>query len=180
MVRLDALERWFPLPVGQVLTLPGKAPRSIRLQVNCPDKARLFTVDQDGELVFLATAERRDRVDFLAAGDVKITTQDEDVFVFSSELEPTYSVVEAPAIFTKIATRAARNPQLEEMMYRMEANAARRQAALAAELAQQVKDAFNAGRAAGAAATQPVEQEPDEDGDGRSSGEADPAPEPAG
>lgn len=133
-IKLYSLARWNALPKGQVLELPGtSSERRVRLQINSPGLAMLFFVNSDGEEVFLAAADRRDTVEFAASGNVRITTSSDDVFIYSAELEATSAVIPDPQVFTKIAQRKARNPELEHMMFVMNQNIERRLAAQAAE-----------------------------------------------
>lgn len=165
-IKLDSLSRWAALPQGDVLTLAGTvAERRIRLQVNSPGAARLFVVNADGEEVFLAAPVGRETVEFSAGGDVRITTADDDVFVYTAELEPTSAVIPDPVVFTKIAQRRARNPEMEQMMFLMNQNMDRRLAAQAAEHAEMMA-AFKEGlaNASGVHVGETAEhQEPDEE-----------------
>lgn len=147
MIKLDSLSRWSRLDKGAVLTLPGVADRRIRLNVNSPGRVSLFIVNDDGEPIFLACPEGRDVVEFAAPGDVRITTEDEDVFVYTAENEPTFSIIENAEVFTQIAQRAARNPDMEHMLYLQQVNMERRFAALAADMESKVHDAYEAGKA---------------------------------
>lgn len=146
MIKLDSLSRWNALPKGGVLTLAGDAQRRIRLNVNSPKRISLFIVNDDGEPIFLAAPVGRDIVEFAAGGDVRITTDDNDVFIYTAENEPTFHIVEDAEIYTQIANRAARNPDLEHMLYLQQINMERRFAALSAEMAEQVNNAYDSGR----------------------------------
>lgn len=130
MIKLGNLERWLPLPQGKVLTLPEADVRRIVLTVNSPGVATLWLVNGDGELQFLAAPEHRDEVEFYAAGVVRVTTDDEHVYVLVAENEPDYVIVDDPEVFTEIAQRAARNPELEKLMYLQQVNMERRLAAM--------------------------------------------------
>jgi len=145
MIKLDSLDRWMHLKKGEVLTLAGNAPRRIRLQVNSPKRSSLFIVNGDGELAFLAAPDGRDVVEFAAGGDVRLTTDDDDVYVYTAENEPTYTIIPDAVIFTKIAERSARNPDLEHMMYLQQVNLDRRLAALQGDIQRQVNEAYEAG-----------------------------------
>lgn len=145
MIKLDSLDRWMHLKKGEVLTLAGNSPRRIRLQVNSPKRSSLFIVNGDGELVFLAAPEGRDVIEFAAGGDVRLTTEDDDVYVYTAENEPTYVIIEDPVIFTKIAERSTRNPDLEHVMYLQQVNLDRRLTALQGDIQRQVNEAYEAG-----------------------------------
>ena len=145
MIKLDSLSRWNRLAKGSVLTLAGDAQRRIRLQVNSPKRSSLFIVNDDGEPVFLAAPDGRDVVEFAACGDVRLTTDDEDVFVYTAENEPTFTIIEDAEIFTKIAERSARNPDLEHMMYLQQINMDRRFAQMQHDMNERVNEAYEAG-----------------------------------
>lgn len=178
MIKLDSLERWIALPKGGVFTLPGAAARRVRLNVNSPGRSPLYLVDDDGQLVFLAAPDGRDVVEFAAAGDIRITTEADDVSVYSAENEPTFSIIENAEVFTQIANRQARNADLEHMMYLQQQNIERRLAALAAEMETRVGEAYEAGRATvvvsdapGTVAAKPSGSEPEPGADGEQSGD---------
>ena len=170
MIKLDSLTRWTRLGKGQILELPGETNRRIRLNVNSPGYAGLYTVDADGLPTFLATADRRDVIEFAAEGNVRIGTQDDDVFVYTAENEPTFTIIENAEVFTQIATRAVRNPDLEYMMFLQEQNIQRRIAQLETSVNQRVQEAYDAGKATvaksdapGTAAQQPASTGPKPD-----------------
>lgn len=141
MIKLGNLERWLPLPQGKVLTLDGDDVRRILLTVNSPGTATLWLVNDDGELQFLAAPCGRDEVEFFAGGNVRITTDDEHVYLMTAESEADYVIVEDPEVFTEIAQRAARNPELEKLMYLQQVNMERRLAAMMAEFSRDERQA---------------------------------------
>lgn len=168
MIKLDSLSRWIALPKGQVLTLHGnKSERRIRINVNSPRRICLYLVNDDGELVFLAAPVGRDVIEFAQGGDVRIATEDDDVSVYTSEREPTFTVIEDAEIFTTIMTRAARNPDLEYLMAKQQANIERRFQMLEAEANQRAEAAYHAGKQAAvtpsAPAPEPAPVEPEQD-----------------
>lgn len=146
MIKLDSLSRWSHLPKGDILTLTGDTERRIRLNVNCPKRIRLYVVNEFGELQFLASPDGRDVIDFAACGNIQITTQDDDVYFYTAENEPTFSIFPDAEIFTRIAERAARNPDLDHMLYLQQINMERRFAQMEANVSTRVKEAYNAGR----------------------------------
>ena len=147
MIKLDSLSRWMHLKKGDILTLSGDAQRRIRLQVNSPKRSSLFIVNDDGEPVFLAAPVGRDVVEFASSGNVRITTEDDDVFVYTAENEPTFTIFEDAETFTKIAERTARNPDLEHMMYLQQQNMERRLAAMHGQFESKLNEAYSAGMA---------------------------------
>lgn len=186
MPKLDSLDRWIALPVGSRLTLPGDAPRRIRLNVNSPGLTPLYIVTPDGEVRFLASAYCRDTIEFAAGGNVVIMTETEHVSVYSAENEPTFTVIENAESYTQIANRAARNPDLEYIEFMQNQNMERRLAALAAEIEARVAKAYDTGKATitksdapGTVADEPREPVGEQPPSGGASGEADGDPEPA-
>lgn len=187
MIKLNNLSRWNLLPKGQVLTLPGEDVRLIRLNVNSPDRCRLYYVDPDGVTSFLATVTGLDTVEFAVGGDVGITTGDDEVFFYTSETEPTYSVIENAEVFVSVMNRQARNPELEHMMFLQEVNLNRRLAAMADEINEKVSAAYDAGKATvsksaapGAAPEHVVSEGGEPDDDGGASGDGNGEDQPAG
>lgn len=106
----------------------------------------MFISNEDGELQFLAAPDGRDVVEFVAGGDVKITTDDDDVYFYTAENEPTFTINEDAEVFTQIAQRAARNPEMEHMLYLQQINMERRFAQQEAEMSARFNEAYNAGR----------------------------------
>lgn len=167
MIKLNELTRWRALAQGEVLTLPEGNSRRIRLEVNSPGRAPFYIVDSPTQMRFLAAPVGRDVIEFIADGEISITTGGDDVFVYTAELEPTFTVIEDAEVFTQIAVRAARNPDMEHMMYLQQQNVERRMAQLQAEMEARLDQTYNAGRAdaarEAASAVDPVGIEPDGD-----------------
>lgn len=159
MIKLDSLSRWAHLKKGDVLTLHGGAQRRIRLEVNSPKRSSLYFVNDDGETIFLAAPDRRDVVEFAAGGNVRLTTDDDDVFIYTSEREPTFTIIEDAVVFTKIAERSARNPDLEHMMYLQQINMDRRFAQMANDMQQRVNEAYEAGTKSRLAVSEPKSED---------------------
>lgn len=186
MIKLDSIERWEHLAKGQTLTLPGGASRRVRLNVNSPGVAILHVVNEDGELQFLAAPQFRDVVEFAMAGDIRLTTESEDVYFYTAENEPTFTIIDNAEVFTRIANRAARNPDLEHLMYLQERNMQRRFAQMEQAVNQRVQDAYDAGRktvaksdAPGTVAPEPAPEPTASNGDGKPSGPAGGTAKPA-
>ena len=134
MQKIGDVNRWHHMPVGTAWQLPGEHPRTVRLNVNAPGRARFYLIDAHGEERFLGTSEMRAGLEFYVTGKAAITTPDEDVFIWSAEFEPTHFEVPDREIFTKIANRAARNPDLEYLMHLQQVNMERRLAAIQQDL----------------------------------------------
>lgn len=148
MIKLGSLNRWLALPVDAVITLPGEGIRRVLLGVNSPGVSPLYTVSDDGEVEFLASPDRLEEIEFYHEGDLKITTKSPDVFLLTSESLPMHFEVPDPETFTEIATRAARNPEMERVMYMAQVNMERRIAQIAAGVEERIGDAFTAGQRA--------------------------------
>ncbi|MGF7009263.1 hypothetical protein [Aminobacter sp. BE322] len=135
-IKLNSVDRWRPA-LSNVLTFEGTGARRIRLHVNSPGVTLAWLVDDTGAeegFQFLARAEGYAVIEFHAEGDVRISLDGSDVWWMCSEAEPTHVTVIDPVIFTKIANRRHRNPELEEVMYRMQLNMERRLAQQAGEI----------------------------------------------
>lgn len=132
-IKLNAVDRWKRAD-GNLLTFEGVGARRIRLHVNSPGVTLAWLVHGEGDLQFLGRVEGFQTIEFYAAGTVNISLDGADVWWSSAEVEPTHVEVIDPVIFTKIANRRHRNPELEEMMFRMQQNMERRLAQQAGEI----------------------------------------------
>nr|QJB21263.1 MAG: hypothetical protein [Microvirus sp.] len=184
MVKLNELSRWRALAQGEVLTLPEGNSRRIRLEVNSPGRAPFYIVDSPNQMRFLAAPVGRDVIEFIAEGEISITTGGDDVFVYTAELEPTFTVIEDAEVFTQVAIRAARNPDMEHMMYLQQQNIERRMAQLQAEMEARLDQSYEAGRADAAreiaVEPDPVRSEPDGDAGAPAGGAEADQPDAAG
>jgi len=134
VVRIHNLSKWSRIEPGNVLHLEGDHLRKIRVEVNCVEPTAFHVLEGD-EPVFLAVVQGHQLLEFAAAGTVDLVpSTDGDVWYFTTDggIDATESI---EASFTTIASRKARNPQLELMMWKQEQNMRRREAALAEELA---------------------------------------------
>lgn len=138
VVKLNSLSRWSALAPTQAIVFDGSdiAERRVRIDFNLEAATSFFIVDRDGEEKFLcALPAGQETIDFSAAGTFSVYAEAGSgaVHYISADLEPTFSEVVDPVIFTKIANRRHRNPELEEMMFRMNQNLERRLAQQADE-----------------------------------------------
>lgn len=148
MIKLDSLSRWSRLDPGSAMVLAGGKERKIRVNVNSPG-CRLYVGDGKSTPEFLTVVPPgRDVVEFAAPGNVYISTDVDDVFLYSSENEPTFTIIENAAIFTEVIQRAARNPDLEYMMYQQRLNMERLYASMDQEINQRVRNAVDAAKPA--------------------------------
>ena len=132
-IKLNSIDRWKPAD-GNLLSFEGVGARRIRLHVNSPGVALAWLVHGEGDLQFLGRVEGFQTIEFYAAGNINVSLDGSDVWWSCAEVEPTYVEVIDPVIFTKIANRRHRNPELEEMMFRMQQNMERRLAQQATEI----------------------------------------------
>jgi hypothetical protein len=138
VIRLHNVTKWDVLQPGQVLQLPGDDghARKIRLEVNCPSPTR-FDIMSDGTMCFLAVVEGLETLEFTGSGTVEVSaTADSEVWYFTHDGTDSAVEIEDAKSFVKIANRRTRNPQQELMMFKLEQNMKRREAAQAEELAQ--------------------------------------------
>lgn len=161
---------WFEKPAHE-------KERLVRLSLNLEDRTAFF-IDNGEAMRFLCSAgPGLEVVEFYAAGKIGIVPEKDHGAVqwLSAEDEPTFSTVADPRIFTKIAARRQRNPELEQLVAKSMANVERRLALQATELenqynrllAEQKKGPANdevrtdaPGAAANAPAAEVPEQEP--------------------
>ena len=138
VVKLNSLSRWSVLDPEQAIVFAGSdvAERRVRIDFNLEAATSFFIVDDDGVENFLcALPHGQETIEFNAAGTFRVYAENGSGVVqyVSADLEPTFSEIVDPVIFTKIANRRHRNPELEEIMFRMNQN-------LEARLAQQAHE----------------------------------------
>ena len=137
MQKLANLDKWTRLSTKDSIRFSNTMPRTVRLQVNSPDVARLWvephTDEGSGELQFLARVVGLDVIEFSAPGAFSLFAEGEDVFIYTADGADVSLVNEAPESFTKIVERRRRNPELEYMMAIQNRNMEKRLAELAEE-----------------------------------------------
>jgi len=138
VVKLNSLSRWSALAPVQAIVFAGSdiAERRVRIDFNLEAATSFFIVDGDGVESFLcALPAGQETIEFSAPGTFSVYAEQGSgaVHYISADLEPTFSEVVDPVVFTKIANRRHRNPELEEMMFRMNQNLERRLAQQADE-----------------------------------------------
>lgn len=127
-IKLDALDRWKKANKGELISLGDSLDtRRVRLHVNSQGGSDVYLVEEWG-LRFLAQCVGLQTVEFYSAGRVELMIDpvQGEAWWHCAELEPTCIEIKDPAIFTEIAGRRRRNPELEEMMFRMQMNVERR------------------------------------------------------
>lgn len=138
-VKLNSLIRWSVLDAKDAIVFEGTgaAERRIRIDFNLEAVTAFYIGDEDGEKFLCTIGPGLETVEFNVAGAFKIyaETGSGAVHYLCSGQEPTSVEIPDPVIFTRIAQRRTRNPEMEEMMHRMQLNMERRFAAQADELA---------------------------------------------
>ena len=149
-IKLNSLSRWRPYVDGEVLALPGDdaGERRIRLSFNCERETAVFLRVDDadalvsigflsGERLLAVVGPGVETVEFASVGTVEFfcvpRLEGAQVWFQTADDEPTFSRVVDPRVFTRIANRRHRNPEMEAMMQRMQVNIDRRLAMQAAE-----------------------------------------------
>lgn len=139
VVKLNSLSRWLSLDNTKAILFSGTSDneRLVRIQFNLEAVTTFYVGKDQMDADLLCTiGPGQETVEFYAQGDFYIFAEKDAGMVKyqSADLEPTFSEVVDPVIFTKIANRRHRNPEMEEMMYRMQLNVERRLAQQAGEL----------------------------------------------
>jgi hypothetical protein len=149
MITLDTLNDWYPLSGSIVLRAGDNRVRRVRLYLNCMESTPLFvvgyTAGEDGRVIkcparFLCTMPAGlEELEFYAAGDVEIGADHADRVVYyqSTEGEKYWFDGDGES-FTTIQERAPRNEALEWVQFQAEQNQKRMQAALRAEMEDQL------------------------------------------
>lgn len=138
-IKLNSLARWARLPETDAIVFEGTDvdERRVRIDFNLEGVTTFFIGDERRGENFLCTiGPGLETVEFNVSGTFSVYAEKGSgaVHYHCSEHEPTFSEVVDPKIFTKIAQRRHRNPELEEMMWRMNANIERRMAQQADEI----------------------------------------------
>ncbi|WP_313474821.1 hypothetical protein [Agrobacterium pusense] len=139
VVKLNSLSRWKSLDSTKAISFKGNpdAERCLRIQFNLENVTTFYIGKDQIDCELLCTiGPGLETVEFYAQGDFYVFAEKESGMVKyqSADLEPTSFEVVDPVIFTKIANRRQRNPELELIAYRLEQNANRRMADLAHEI----------------------------------------------
>lgn len=129
--KLHSLTRWSLLAPGAAIEVAepsGDGDRRVRINVNVADQTTFYVETEDGPQLLGTIPPGQETFEFTAYGRVAVFAKEGsgEVYYQTSEQEPTHIVVVDPRIFTKIANRRHRNPELEEMMQKMQLNIDRR------------------------------------------------------
>ena len=138
-IKLNSLDRWNALERGQAIIFEKQSndsERRVRLHLNLAGQTTFYVENEDGPRFLCVAGPGLETVEFAIAGKVAVMADEAagEVQYQTAEGEPTFATVVDPVIFTKIANRRHRNPELEEVMYRMQLNMERRLAQQASEI----------------------------------------------
>ena len=122
MQRLHNVEKWFTIAEGGTLNFGNPNPRRVRVDVNAPHESRLFYVDGEGKMTFLASVIGRDVIEFRAYGEFALICEGPEVWIYTIDGEDVSYKNDAAETFTKIWDRRPRNPELELIQYQMHRN----------------------------------------------------------
>lgn len=137
MQRMFNLSKWMQLEEGTGMAFPGLRPREVRLEVNAPDEVRLFALEENalnGEPRFLALVKGRDTIGFYTAGRFSLVVEGGSCSIYTADGDDISFVNLEPVVFTRIAARRKRNPELEYIAALMQRNLEKRLEAQSHEL----------------------------------------------
>lgn len=152
MQRMFNLRKWTTLAEGAGLSFKSMRARVVKLDVNSETEVSLyiqypdgvFTYDIDGTVVeevvapgstyFLALVKGRDTLETFVDGKFDLLVQGGNLAVYTADGDDVHATVVDPVIFTRIAERKARNPELEAIERRMYLNQERRLASQMADM----------------------------------------------
>lgn len=128
-INLKNLDRWSLVMPGTGVEFDRPEVRTVRIELNAEMPAAISIVRDGGDVQYLCTASGLTLVEFAEGGRFEIIA-DAPVWMYSAEFEKLTFTVPDPVIFTAIAQRRARNPELEYMMSVMQKNMDKRFAQL--------------------------------------------------
>lgn len=128
MIRVNDLKRWIACsPFAPLQFCPGEG-RRLKLTVNPAEECRLHLTDGDGETLFLSRVTHHTVIEVDLPSNATLHSSGE-CYVYSHD-----GVFNAPAgsgeVFTELAVRRVRNPEIEAMEARMRVNQLRFQEAM--------------------------------------------------
>lgn len=180
MQRMFNLDKWQTIGDGSAIHFAAERPRAVRLELNAEGVSLLYVLrkplegSEDAESArFLARVEGRDTVEFVTDGPYSLVCEGAPCAVYTVDGERWSHKEVSPVVFTKIAQRRHRAPELEAIQRHMYVNMERRLAQQADEFRalferrERAREAQLASEAAAAAA-------------GSSEAAVEPAGDPAG
>lgn len=137
LIKLNSIDRWKELESGGQINFVGEegVERRVRLHLNCEAETSFYLEDQNGPRFLTGCGMGVTTLEFGAMGKFAVYPHEgaSTVQYQTAEDEPTFATIVDPVIFTKIANRRHRNPELEEIVFRMNQNIERRLSAQAQE-----------------------------------------------
>lgn len=138
------LRKWATLTEGSALSYAAARPRVVKFEVNAPGEVMLHLRYPDGAfqqvpnenglgtqvveiippgaMYFLATVKGRETLETFVDANFELVGEGGTCFLYTADGDDVSSVVLDPVIFTKIAERRARNPEIEAIERRMYLN----------------------------------------------------------
>lgn len=136
MQRIQNMASWQKVEDGKALNMLGGAMRRVRLDVNAPEAVRLWFVNGNGEMTFLARVVGRDVLEFVGSSeDFAIIVEGGECWFQSIDGEILAFSIPDAVTMTRLIDRRPRNHEMELMMFLQNQNLERRLAAQRDELA---------------------------------------------
>lgn len=146
MQRMFNLRKWTEVREGSALSFHSERARIVKFELNSPgevllhirypnaimrsdDAGHSFELVPAGATFFLGLVKGREALETFVEGQFDLLVEGGTVYVFTADGDDVHAVVVEPVIFTRIAERRARNPELEAIERRMYLNQERRLAA---------------------------------------------------
>lgn len=140
MQRMFNLRKWTEMTEGTAVSFAGTRPRIVNLEVNAPSEVCLYLkYPESDETYFLALVRGRDKIETYVDGAFEVLSEGGVCYIYTADGDDISSVVLEPVIFTRIAERRARNPELEAIERRMFLNQQKRLDAQMAEFDRRLK-----------------------------------------
>lgn len=134
VLKIHNLDKWSVLAAGEVLELPGRHLRTIRVEVNCEGPTKWQALIGE-DRVFLGLVTGHEIIEFMASGEVSLVPLGEhDVWFFTNDGDRVSASKPNAVSFVGPMNRKVRNPSLEKMMFKMQQNMTRRLARQEAEM----------------------------------------------
>lgn len=145
MQRMFNINKWSVLSEGNAANFNNPRSRVVRLEVNSPGEVYLYLrqeawhPDQPQEIAephsyFLARVVGRDVLEFHTTGAFQLIAEGGSCCIYTVDGEDVSFEVLDPVVFTKIAQRRRRSPELEHIAHLMQRNMERRLAEQTIEL----------------------------------------------
>lgn len=130
-IKIGNLNRWRLLPTESVLEFPVEGGARLRVEFNTETDTRIEAISETGT-TFIGTVKGNDTVEFSTDGPISIAALSEgEVWYHTGDGEAEVFDLQHLRDFKGIMQRAPRNPELERIMFTMQQNTLRVEAALA-------------------------------------------------